>query len=443
MRPLLVLALLFVSACSTRGLLEEPWCSAETREPVVLTSTPTYHRDIAPLLEKKCYACHFPGGPGGFDLADQFIVESIRELINIQTATRLMPPWPPEQCCTGYRFDRSLTDEQIAMIAAWATGGAPPGKPEDRPPPEMTEEPGLSRVDRTLAMPEPYIPALAENIEDDQRCFLLDWPSDQEEYVTGINVRPLRGDLVHHVIVYVAEEDLVEYFQDRDAEDDGPGWDCYGGVGNRVSGSLGGWAPGFSGVDFPAGTGRKVKPKSKLVLEMHYHTHLGINTNPPDQTSVEFSLASSVENDAETVLVLHPQWLVGDGMSIEAGEKDAAWAVRYDPTTYFDGDEMTLYNVTLHMHALGTRGRVMLLHEDGTSECLLEISRWDYNWQGEYWFRQPKILKKGDKLYLECHWDNSAENQPAIGKEKPAPRDLAWGNEGEMCMATLYAVPGK
>lgn len=354
-----------------------------------------------------------------------------------------MPPWPPEQCCTDYRFDRSLTDEEIATIAAWATGGAPPGDPADRPPPVTPTEPGLTRVDRTLVMPEPYFPALDENIEDDQRCFLIDWPSGQDEYVSGINVRPLRADLVHHVLVYVASEDQVEYFQDRDAEDDGPGWDCYGGVGNRVSGSLGGWAPGFTGIDFPAGTGRKIEPKSKIVLEMHYHAHLGVEMNPPDRTEVQVSIAGNVEKEAETVLVLHPQWLVGEGMSIAAGEKDAAWAVRYDPTDYYDSDQLTLYNITLHMHALGTRGRVLLLREDGTSECLLEISRWDYNWQGEYWFEQPKTLRAGDKIYLECHWDNSAENQPAVGKTKPAPRDLAWGNDGEMCMATLYAVPEK
>lgn len=425
-------ALFFMlTACSSRGLIDEVWCGATAPEPVETSTAPTYHRDIAPIVEARCLSCHAPGGPGGHDLTRQEVVTGLAPLIRHKVANREMPPWPPEQCCTPYKYSRALEPEEMALIDRWANNGAPIGDPSQRPPSMPPQEAGLSRVDRTLEMPEPYTPKVSTGSQlDEQRCFLLDWPSDQVEYVTGLNVRPERVELVHHVIVYAADADQLEYFQALDGEDPAPGWDCYGGVGNRVSAGLGGWAPGFRGVDFPAGTGQKMEPDGKIVLEVHYHAHAGVPALA-DRTRVELALAPAVDREAKTILVLHPQWLVGDGLRIRAGEKDAAWAFRYDPTAYEDGDALELHNITLHMHALGTRGRVMIERKDGGTECLIEISRWDYNWQGEYWFETPKILREGDRIYLECHWDNSAEGA----------KDLAWGNDGEMCMATLYAVP--
>lgn len=421
-----------LAGCSNRGLLEDAWCSAIAPETTETSTAPTYHRDIAPIIETRCLSCHEPGGPGGYDLTRQEVVTGLAPLIQHQVLTRRMPPWPPEQCCTPYKYSRALQPEERALIDRWAKNGAPPGDPNDRPPNMPPPETGLSRVDRTLVMPEPYTPKVSADAQlNEQRCFLIDWPSDQVEYVTGLNVRPERLELVHHVIVYAAKEDQIEHFQELDQKDSAPGWDCYGGVGNRVSTGLGGWAPGFRGVDFPAGTGQKIEPGGKIVLEVHYHAHAGTPALA-DQTRVELSLAPSVEREAKTILVLHPQWLVGDGLRIRAGEKDAAWAFGYDPTAYEKSDVLELHNITLHMHALGTRGRVMIERQDGSTECLIEISRWNYNWQGEYWFETPKILNAGDRIYLECHWDNSGAGA----------KDLAWGNDGEMCMATLYAVPG-
>jgi hypothetical protein len=431
-RTTYLLAAFALSGCSSRGLSAEPWCSAIAPEPVTTSTTAlTYYRDIAPIIEKRCVRCHAPGGAGGYDLTRSDVVLGLAPLIQHKVVTREMPPWPPEQCCSTYKYSRALDPVELATIDTWANSGASLGDPGERPsimpPPAI----GLSRVDRTLEMPEPYTPKVSNSRLNEQRCFLIDWPSDQVEHVTGLNIRPGRIELVHHVIVYVADEDQSDHFRSLDAADDGPGWDCYGGVGNRVSAGLGGWAPGFLGVDFPAGTGLKIEPRNQIVLEVHYHAHEG-SASGADQTKVDFSIAPNVEREAETVLVVHPQWLVGDGMRIRAGEKDASWAFKYDPTSYYDGDTLTLYNITLHMHALGTRGRVMIERAGGSSECLIEIARWDYNWQGEYWFEEPKILHAGDRIYLECHWDNSGEGA----------RDLSWGTDGEMCMATLYAVPG-
>jgi hypothetical protein len=65
----------------------------------------------------------------------------------------------------------------------------------------------------------------------------------------------------------------------------------------------------------------------------------------------------------------------------------------------------------------------------GATECMLHIPRWDFHWQGAYGFAQPKVVKPGDRVAVECHWDNSLPNA----------KDLEWG-EGtgdEMCLGSF------
>ena len=51
-------------------------------------------------------------------------------------------------------------------------------------------------------------------------------------------------------------------------------------------------------------------------------------------------------------------------------------------------------------------------------------------------------LNPGDRLGLECHWDNSAGNQPFVDGQRVPPRELNWGEgtDDEMCLGGLYVT---
>jgi hypothetical protein len=53
---------------------------------------------------------------------------------------------------------------------------------------------------------------------------------------------------------------------------------------------------------------------------------------------------------------------------------------------------------------------------------------------------QPKTARPGDSLSLECHWDNSASNQPIVNGVRQAPIDLNWGEgtNDEMCLGGFF-----
>ena len=138
-------------------------------------------------------------------------------------------------------------------------------------------------------------------------------------------------------------------------------------------------------------------------------------------------------------------------MTIPAGEESVSHALSYDIVganicSAFGEDTMDssmgieVHNVGLHMHELGRHATLSIERADGNNECLLDIPDWDFGWQGGYFLKQPTLLYAGDKLSLQCEWDNSAENQPVINGEKLEPQDVEWGEgtRDEMCLGILY-----
>ena len=106
-------------------------------------------------------------------------------------------------------------------------------------------------------------------------------------------------------------------------------------------------------------------------------------------------------------------------------------------------DGMTIHTVTGHMHQLGQALSVRLIRQDGTEECLLDIPRWDFDWQQRYEFEKAISIAPGDQLEVKCVFDNSQANQPVIDGKQVTSRHVQWGEGSldEMCIAYFYSTP--
>ena len=462
--------------CSPAAGTTAPWScpTARTRTtlPVVEVDTSTeltWYRDIAPIFREKCLGCHVEGEIAPVQLETYEQVYSLRELIRHDVEEREMPPWDADPCCgKEYAYDRSMSDEQISTVVSWIEQGAPEGDPANLAEPYEAEPlDGLSRVDVTLTMEEPYEPEPSVGDSDEIRCFLLDWPETETRYVSGFHFVPGNRAIVHHVIAFVVADRYTGQLEAADEADPGPGWDCYGGLDVPTAGSLGGWVPGQAGVDFPEGLGHEVKPNMKVVLNMHYDlsaTGFGVT----DQSSIEIKLDDEVDQEVMTVVAGNPLWFFGDGMKIEGGDASATYAFRWDPTKVYGVQGFDIHNVNVHMHEAGVAANVAILRDGEDPECLLAAPEWDFDWQGEVWFAEPVRFDRGDELYVECTWDNSADNPnayyeselrsgrarrplPDAGDRVPIhddgegsgnqPDDMGWGADQEMCGALLMATP--
>jgi hypothetical protein len=246
--------------------------------------------------------------------------------------------------------------------------------------------------------------------------------------------------IVHHVIAFLATPDQKDAYAELDAAEPGPGYTCFGGTGGPSRTWLGGWAPGGAGNELPDGLGLEVLPGSQVILQVHYNT---LASDPaPDATSIELEIADSVTKVAGVQPFANPMWLGPSGMPIPAGNPDVMHEFQYDITSFIGGPT-TIYSASLHMHLLGQRATLSVERADGSSECLLSIDDWDFHWQGAYGLKNPVELGAGDELRLECHFDNSAANQPYVDGAQQAPKDVSWG-EGttdEMCLGIILGAP--
>jgi hypothetical protein len=427
-RAALLAALCAASVLACKGEPDPtPYCSDEAAVPAPLTSDQlTYQRDVKPIFDAICTYCHRPGGSAPFPLETYEQALASRDAIAEAVESRRMPPWLAARCCRDYHRDWSLTDEQVARITGWAAQGGAEGNPADA----VTGTPifiGLSRVDLTLEMPEPYTPAPRAGGTDDVRCFVLDWPLDEPRYVTGLNPLPGTRSVVHHLVVAVLEGDEVASAERADRADPGPGFDCSGGLGGlRQVRPIGG---SLIGGDFPADLGQRIDPGSKILLNIHYTTLRGAIA---DRTSIEFRLDDAAR-PARTIVIANPAWLVRGAMRVRAGDPDAVFWYHYEPLLFTRGKPVQLWGVTPHMHYFASRMTVRIWRASGERDCLLEIPSWHFGAEQPFWFAAPVTLAPGDELYLECHFDNSAANQPVPGMQ---PRDFSWGgNNQDMCAA--------
>src|SRR6185503_12232767 len=92
-------------------------------------NAPKYTTDVKPILDAKCVACHTAGGVAPFSLETYDAAKAQASAMKSAVSAHVMPPWPPDDSCTTYDHDRSLTQQQIDTIAAWVDGGAQQGDP--------------------------------------------------------------------------------------------------------------------------------------------------------------------------------------------------------------------------------------------------------------------------------------------------------------------------
>src|SRR5512141_3145505 len=104
--------------------------------------TPTFTKDIAPIFQEKCEACHRPDSIAPMSLKTYAETRPWVRSIKTRVEARSMPPWQIDRSVGVQKFknDRSLTDEQYATVLKWIEAGAPQGDPEDMPAPQVWPE---------------------------------------------------------------------------------------------------------------------------------------------------------------------------------------------------------------------------------------------------------------------------------------------------------------
>ncbi|MBL9185781.1 MAG: EF-hand domain-containing protein [Verrucomicrobiaceae bacterium] len=373
-----------------------PGCELDFPAKNTAKTTITYHRDVARILQQNCVTCHRDNGIAPFALDDLAEVTDRAKVIKRVISEGTMPPWfaapVPEGKDSPWANDCSLSSRDKTDLLAWLdSADRPLGDPADAPAPlKFEDEWTIGKPDLIVQLPRP-VSIKAEGFMPYQ--FLTAQTTLTEDtWVQGYEIMPTDRSVVHHVIVSVFEKGSRA--RDRD-EGTGGYWAAY--------------VPGNASQLYPEGFARKLPAGATVGFQIHY-TPSGKATQ--DQLRMGLVFAKKQPRYAvETIGVPKRKLNIPPGAA--AHEETFTKAVPYD---------MNVMAYMAHMHVRGKAFKYELISADGT-ETLLDIPRYDFNWQLRYDLAQPKVLPRGSQLKITALFDNSAGN-----KANPDPtKTVHWG----------------
>ena len=417
-------------------------------DPTGGAAAPTYWQDVAPIYFEKCGSCHRDGGIAPFVLTDYASARTWSAPSAAAVGARTMPPWlvRDDGTCGTFQDSKALGADEIAVIEAWAEGGAPEGTPRDD-----LMLPELDHLAEGLDFATPvFVPEIVGGDlapSDEYRCFLIDQEFAAETFITGFDVLPGNDKIVHHVLGIVVDPSKdtgggktnADVMAELDAQSpDRDGWPCFGVAGDGVeeAGIPVTWAPGMGVVHFPDETGFRVEAGSKLVLQVHYNLADPKVIGESDSTVMRLELADSVPR--EGFFNLPDPFLESLGEAMPAKLEPGQDAVEYTwelPVGLYLASlgilETDLYGVFPHMHQRGRKMTIELIDDDDT-RCAADVQRWDFGWQFYYFYAQPLKITPSTSLRVTCEYSTLGDTEPVLP---------GWGTNNEMCLAGVYAVP--
>lgn len=371
-----------------------------------LAASPTFNKDVLPILQKQCQTCHRPGEVAPMPLLNYTDARPWAKAIKAATATGQMPPWFADPKIGHFSNERRLTPVEVATLAAWADNGAPEGDKADAPPPVKFQDGWNIKPDVIVKMPTAFHVPAKGVIEYQYMLVKTNFPEDM--WVVSAEMRAGNSKVLHHGEAWVrppgskwmADAEPGVSYSTGEMRKSGPGIEI-----------LGKFNPGLGAQTFDFGGSAKFVPKgSDIVFEAHYTTTgtpedsvsevgLVLAKNPPPQRYIT-SYGPTANN-----LVLAP----GDGNAEVVSEMTAL-------------EESKLVYVQPHMHLRGKDYEVRVVYPTGESQTVFR-GRFDFNWQLGYDLEKPILLPKGSKVQGIAHFDNSANNRfnPDPGKE------VVWG----------------
>jgi peroxiredoxin/mono/diheme cytochrome c family protein len=353
----------------------------------------TYSGQIAAILQERCVECHRKGEIAPFALTEYDEVVGWADMIDEVVQERRMPPWHASPEHGKFRDDRRLSDEQRHLIHQWVLAGAPEGDRGQLPePPQFVDGWQLPREpDLVVDGQEMRIPARGEV---PYRWYSVDPGFQEDKWIQAAELRPGNRAVVHHILVFARE----------------PGSSQRGGA----RGFLVGYVPGLRVEPYPPGMAKRIPAGSQLVFQVHY-TPIGSEQLDRSQLGLVFADPDKLTHEVTTTSAVQPLLRIPPHA---ANYKATA-------TTRNSVESGLLLSMMPHMHLRGKSFRYEALLPDGTSEILLDIPHYDFNWQTSYRLAEPREFPAGTRIHCTAHYDNSEDNlnNPDPGKE------VRWGDQ--------------
>ena len=369
--------------------------------------TPSYIKDIAPIIAENCASCHREGGIAPFAMDSHTMVLGWSPMIREVLLTKRMPPGQIDSHIGEFINDMVLADSDTQKLVHWIETGSPfdgdsvgEGVTAD-PLAQLTwptSEWAFGEPDYIIEVPPQEVPATGIL---DYYGTTVDIDIEEDRWVRASQYIPGDRSVLHHTLHSIIPPGATSGGSLLGGDPDRPGVAPY--------------IPGQSPHEEPSNTGGLLQAGSKIAMQMHFTT-TGKATVDESRIGVWFYPKGFVPEErmsGECACHFTPTWV-----NIPPFDPD----YEMQQTITID-DDARLFSLTPHMHFRGKRMRFYATYPDGSEEELINIANYNYNWQLAYTFAEPKFMPAGTRITAVGAFDNSAQN-----KMNPDPsRSVPWG----------------
>ena len=375
-------------------------------------SAPTFSKDIAPILQAKCQACHQPNSIAPMSLITFAESRPWARSIKNRVSTRQMPPWHIDQSVGVQKFqnDMSLTQKQIDTIVAWVDAGAPQGDPKDLPAPRpIANDNEWQGVKDGFGPPDLVIKSseykMLPNHQDVWYRPSNDIPITEPRWVRMVEIRPSNlkaRKTIHHSIAYLLLNDDPDAVNQGTANGPAPAASRDDLVARRPQ--LMEWAIGKGYDRFREGTGKLILPGEKISWDQHIH-----------------AASEEVESGSEIGLWLYPKgqepkkrsYLIGFTGLRERGFLD----IPPNSLAFTEGftvlkENTIITNFQPHFHLRGKAMQVEAILPDGARQIVSYVGNFNFNWMTNYIYADDEapVFPKGTVIHVSAWYDNTKNN---------------------------------
>jgi hypothetical protein len=365
----------------------------------------SYSREVAPILAENCARCHREGGVAPFAMNSHAIVRGFAPMIREVVLTKRMPPGQIDPHIGKFKETYTLTPAETQKLVHWIEGGAE--KDGDIDPLAQLQWPqtkwAFGEPDLIVKVPPQQIPATG--VLDYIRVIVPIEGLDRDRYVKASQYVAGDRTVLHHTL-----NALVPPGAPQNAR-------SFLGNTDPNAARITAYIPGAQPQVEPPNTGGLLRKGSSLALQLHYTTNGRATT---DASEIGLWFYDDDEIPTERM----------------AGDCACIFTKGWDPIPPYDNDhemrqtitipkDAYIYSMLPHMHFRGKRMRFYAEYPDGRKEELLNIAKYNYNWQLDYELTEPLLVPGGTKLTAVGAFDNSGQN-----KANPDPaRTVPWGQQ--------------
>jgi hypothetical protein len=378
---------------------------------------PTFTKDIAPIFQEKCEACHRTDSIAPMSLTTYEEARPWARSIKARVAERQMPPWHIDKTVGIQQFknDRSLTDDQLATIVRWVDQGATKGDPKDMPPAKVwPNEQGWNFAEMfgqkepdLIVRATPWTHKAGQN--DAWWKPVVETGLTEPRWVRAIEVRPgsVKGrKITHHVVVRLIQEETDPLAQNQlDAS-----------IPN-IGGTFMEWAVGKQGEMMRPNSGKLMLPGAKIGFDVHY-SNGGEDITDSAELGIYFYPKGQEPKFRQ---VLH---LMG---ATNAGGVDIPPNVVKATQGFFVMRSAgRVESFQPHMHLRGKAMSMEAILPGGQTQVLSHVADFNFNWHNSYVYADDAapLLPKGTILKITAWHDNTTAK-----KSNPDPN--VWVGYGD------------